>query len=508
MPKTDVLIVGAGPTGLVLALWLTKLGVKVRIIDKSDAPGTTSRALGIQARTLELYRQLDLADAVVAAGRENKGINLWVKGEKKGRLGFGDAGASLTPYPFLLIFPQDQHERLLINRLEGMGVQVERRTEFLGFEDKSDGIVARLRLPDGTEQSCEASYLAGCDGARSPIRHAIGTGFEGGTYPQIFYVADVEVARSKGVADGEIHVSLETADFLALFSYGNPGQARLIGTVRDEREDVETLTFDDVGRRAIDALGLKIAKVNWFSTYRVHHRVTSRYRVGRAFLLGDSAHVHSPAGGQGMNTGIGDAINLAWKIAAVLKGEAPDNLLDSYETERKAFAVRLVNTTDRVFTFVSGEGPLSDFIRTRVAPILLPLVFRIPALRKTAFRIISQTMINYRASALSGGKAGKIAGGDRLPWVVNDGCDNFQSLTALTWQVHVYGTADPALASWCASRQIALHVFDFGAAHEAAGLASNAAYLLRPDTYVACAIANGNPAALEAYLTQRGIRRS
>ena len=508
MAKADVLIVGAGPTGLVLALWLTKLGIEVRIVDKSDAPGTTSRALGIQARTLELYRQLNLADAVVAAGRVNQGINLWVKGERKGRLAFADAGASLTPYPFLLIYPQDQHERLLIDRLEGMGVHVERRTEFLGFEDKADGIVARLRLPDGTEQSCEASYLAGCDGARSPIRHTIGTGFEGGTYPQIFYVADIVVAGSKGVADGEVHISLETADFLALFSYGNAGEARLIGTVRDEREDVETLTFDDVGRRAIDALGLKIAKVNWFSTYRVHHRVTNRYRVGRAFLLGDAAHVHSPAGAQGMNTGIGDAINLAWKIAAILKGEALDNLLDSYETERKAFAIRLVNSTDRVFTFVSGEGPLADFIRTRVAPILLPHVFRIPALRKAMFRVISQTMINYRASALSDGKAGGVAGGDRLPWVVTDGRDNYQSLTALTWQVHVYGTPDPTLAGWCASHNIALHVLEFGPAHEKAGLARNAAYLLRPDTYVACAAPTGNPAALEAYLTQRDLKRS
>lgn len=508
MPNTDVLIVGAGPTGLVLALWLAKLGIKVRIIDKSVAPGTTSRALGIQARTLELYRQLDLADAVVAAGHRNAGINLWVRGERKGGLAFQDAGAGLTPYPFLLIYPQDQHERLLIDRLQALGVAVERRTEFLSFETESEGIAARLRLPDGTEQTCRAAYLAGCDGARSPIRHQIGAGFEGGTYPQVFYVADVETSGRKDIAEGEIHVSLETSDFLALFSYGHPGQARLIGTVRDEREDVETITFDNVGRRALDALGLEIRKLNWFSTYRVHHRVTGRYRVGRAFLLGDAAHVHSPAGAQGMNTGIGDAINLAWKLAAVLKGEAPDALLDSYETERKAFAVRLVNTTDRVFSFVSGEGRVADFVRMRVAPVVIPFAFRIPALRRTAFRIISQTLINYRASALSAGKAGGIQGGDRLPWMPAPGRDNYQSLAVLTWQVHVYGAAAPALVDWCAARKIALQVFDFSAAHTAAGLARDAAYLLRPDTYVACAAPGGDAGILEAYLAQRGIRQS
>src|SRR5579871_3116872 len=250
MSHDDVLIVGAGPTGLVLALWLTKLGVKVRIIDKTAAPGTTSRALAVQARTLELYRQVGLADAVVAKGHRTPAVNLWVGGERKARMSLNDMGKGLTPYPFMHIFPQDEHEKLLIAKLAALGVSVERRTELVSFVERADAIVARLRGPDGKEQDCEAGYLAGCDGARSRVRETIGTGFPGGTYRHVFYVADVE---AKGAAlDGELHIDLDQADFVAIFPLAGEGRGRLIGTLRDERADrAETLTFDDISDHAI-----------------------------------------------------------------------------------------------------------------------------------------------------------------------------------------------------------------------------------------------------------------
>ena len=215
MTRSDVLIIGAGPTGLVLALWLTKLNVKVRIIDKTVAPGTTSRAVAVQARTLELYRQLDLTDAVIEKGHKVPAVNLWAEGEHKARLDFAHVGADLTPYSFLEIFPQDEHERLLIERLNALGVSVERQTELLGFSDNGDHVVGRLRGPDGREEPCEARYIAGCDGARSVVRQIIGTGFPGGTYQQVFYVADVDA--SGPAINGELHVDLDEADFLAVF---------------------------------------------------------------------------------------------------------------------------------------------------------------------------------------------------------------------------------------------------------------------------------------------------
>ena len=505
MPRTDVLIVGAGPTGLVLALWLTKLGVKVRIIDKTAEPGTTSRALAVQARTLELYRQLDLTAAVLEKGHRVPAVNLWVKGEAAARLSFESVGSGLTPYPFLHIFPQDQHERLLIERLEALGVAVERRTELTGFTNEENGITARLRGPDGQEHDCKASYIAGCDGARSIVRDIIGTGFPGGTYRQIFYVADVEAAGP--ALNGELHVDLDEADFLGVFPLAVEGQARLIGTVRDERADrADTLTFQDISDRAINHLKVQVRKVNWFSTYHVHHRVTQHFRKRHAFLLGDAAHIHSPAGGQGMNTGIGDAINLAWKLAAVVAGRAPDALLDSYEAERIGFARRLVATTDRAFSFVTAEGRVADILRTRVAPVVIPRVVAFKPVREFMFRTISQITLNYRGGPLSRGLAGHVHGGDRLPWAPVDGADNFAPLATMDWQIHVHGSVSTELAAWCSARDVPLHVFGWQSEHEKAGLARDALYLLRPDSYVALADGSGAASALDRYFGDHGIQ--
>ena len=504
MTRSDVLIVGAGPTGLALALWLTRLGAKVRIIDKTAAPGTTSRALAVQARTMELYGQLGLAGEILAAGHRTPAVNLWVRGAKAARVPFEDVGAGLTPYPFLLTYPQDEHERLLVAHLETLGGTVERCTELVSFDEAGDKINARLRRADGAEEACEAAYIAGCDGARSLVRETLGAGFGGGTYRQVFYVADV-VAAGPAI-DGELHIDLDEADFLGVFPMAGEGRARLIGTVRDERADhPETLKFEDVSDRAIKHLKVEVAKVNWFSTYRVHHRVAEHFRKGRAFLLGDAAHIHSPAGGQGMNTGIGDAINLAWKLATVLDGRAPDGLLDSYEAERIGFARRLVATTDRVFSFATADGPVAELLRTRFAPLVIPRVIGLEAAREYLFRTVSQITLNYRGGPLSVGKAGQVHGGDRLPWApVGDG-DNFASLSSMTWQIHVYGAAGAELAAWCAERGLPLFQYVWRPEHEAAGLMQNALYLLRPDGYLALADEAASASAVDRYFAARRI---
>jgi len=505
MNRSDVLIIGAGPTGLVLALWLSKLGIRVRIIDKTAAPGTTSRALAVQARTLELYRQLDLSDTIVQNGHRVAAANFWVKGEAVARLPLTRIGEGLTPYAFMEIFPQDEHERLLIERLDTFGITVERNTELDSFKETSDGISAQLNLPDGQQESCEACYIAGCDGARSIVRKTLDSGFPGGTYQQIFYVADVQ---ANGPAfNGELHVDLDDADFLAVFPLASEGHARLIGTVRDERADqAETLTFDDVSSRAIEHLKVNVEQVNWFSTYRVHHRVAEFFRSGRAFLLGDAAHVHSPAGGQGMNTGIGDAINLAWKLAAVLNGSASAKLLDSYEAERIAFARRLVSTTDRVFSFATAEGKVADLLRTRLAPFVIPKMASFATTREFLFRTVSQITLNYRGMPLSEGVTGHVHGGDRLPWAHDGEGDNYEPLRNPVWQVHVYGDTSDEMIAWCIEHHLPLHVFDWRPAFDAAGLARNGFYLLRPDTYVAVADNSADPKVIERYFRDHGIR--
>jgi 2-polyprenyl-6-methoxyphenol hydroxylase-like FAD-dependent oxidoreductase len=502
MTDDFVLIIGAGPTGLVLALWLTRLGVRARIIDKTAGPGTTSRALAVQARTLEFYQQVGLADAVVEAGVKVPGINLWVGGARAAHISLGPLGSGLSPFPYVMTYPQDAHERLLVEQLEAMGVMVQRQTELVRCREKPHGVQAVLKRADGSEETCKAAYLAGCDGAHSTVREALGIGFPGGTYSGLFYVADVDV--SGPAANGEIHVDFEEAEFVAAFPLKGAGRLRLVGPISWEPDQEQREpTFDDISDRAIGNLNLTVNKVNWFSTYRVHHRVAERFRGGRLFLLGDSAHVHSPVGGQGMNTGIGDAVNLSWKLAAVLKGESDDRLLATYEPERIVFARRLVDTTDRIFTLVTKQGGVARLVRTRLAPLIVPLLFRLAPVRRWMFRTVSQLVINYRHSPLSAGRAGDIQGGDRLPWVETEpGKDNFAPLTTLGWQVHVYGSPRPGLAEACADLKLRFHAFAWRPRMRRAGLRQSALYLVRPDGYVALADPHSAVERLRGHIRQ------
>ena len=446
-----------------MAIWLTKLGVRVRIVDKLAEPGTTSRALAVQARTLEFYQQVGLADAIVERGHKVPALNLWVKGARAARVPLQDMGQGLTPFSYPIIFPQDEHERLLIAHLAEFGVQVERCLELTGFEDNGHTVLATLRRSDGSEEFSSYTYLAGCDGARSKVRDALNIGFPGGTYDHLFYVADVEAK-------------------------GSPM---------------------DVQDRAIRNLQVEVTRVNWFSTYRVHHRVALQFRVGRAFLLGDAAHIHSPVGGQGMNTGIGDAVNLAWKLAATLKAPSGVALLDTYEPERIAFARRLVATTDRVFSGVINPSALARFVRTSVIPSLAPPLFRVSLMRRLAFRTVSQIAVNYRHSPLSAGKAGTVHGGDRLPWlrvnIPGGDTSNHAPLQSLGWQFHIYGAISAHLKTVCTDRGIPVHVFPWQSDMTHTGLQRDAIYLVRPDGYVALANAESDEATLKTYLSEHKI---
>jgi 2-polyprenyl-6-methoxyphenol hydroxylase-like FAD-dependent oxidoreductase len=503
--------VGAGPTGLVLALWLSKFGIGVRIIDKLAASGTTSRALAVQARTLELYQQFGLSQAVLDRGHKVAAMNLWVKARPAARIPLENLGQGLTPFPFPIIFPQDEHETLLIERLKDFGVQIERQVELVDFEDSGAEIRATLRRAgeagtSGGEEVCGFAYLAGCDGARSRVREVLGAGFPGGTYDHLFYVADIDAVGPP--MNGELHVDLDDADFLAVFPLQQDGKARLIGSVRDDAaKDHEHLEFENVRGRAMQNLRIEVKRVNWFSTYRVHHRVTQQFRKGRAFLLGDAAHIHSPVGGQGMNTGIGDAVNLAWKLARSLKQPQCSPLLDSYEPERIAFARQLVATTDRAFTAVISDSALARFVRTKAIPAIAPGLFRRPAIRRFVFRTVSQISVNYRGGPLSRGAAGKLRGGDRLPWVEGDAGEehNFAALTSMDWQMHVYGDAAAGLQALADSRNIPLRVFHWNPHAERAGLKRNASYLIRPDGYIGLADSAGGAAAIGAYLDERHL---
>lgn len=510
-PRPDVLIIGAGPSGLVTALWLVKQGISIRIVDKAKADVTTSRALAIQARTLELYRQLGIAEDVVSNGHKIAATNVWSEGTHRGRIPIGDIGSGLTPYPFIHIFPQDQHETLLEDRLNSLGVQVERHRELIDFTENKSSITARLRTTDPSTdgddnvETCEATFIVGCDGARSTVRHVSGVEYDGATYSHIFFVADFE--GSGPSLNGEAHVTFNQSEFMLLFPYDDSSRGRISGAIDDETAEKDTdITFEDVAPRMAETLKLKIDKLNWFSTYRSHHRLASAFRKGRAFLVGDAAHIHSPVGGQGMNTGIGDAINLAWKLSAVIKGQAGLSLLESYETERRAFASQLVNTTDSGFNAVISQSYFARTLRTYVLPYVAPLLAKIDYVRHNVFRKVSQIMLDYRQSMLSAGVAGYVHGGDRMPWAPVGDIDNFENLKSITWQVHVYGEPKPELTQWCLNKNIPLHAFPWDGQYQTAGLQADAAYLIRPDTYVAVAEPSGSFQRFDRYFADIGLQ--
>jgi 2-polyprenyl-6-methoxyphenol hydroxylase-like FAD-dependent oxidoreductase len=495
MSETEVLIAGAGPTGLVLALSLAKRGIACRIVDRAAGPGEASRAMVVQARTLELYEALGIAEGVVGRGIRLPAVQLREDGEVVARVALADLGQGLSPYPFALAFPQDEHERFLVEQLDAAGIAIEWGTELLAFTETPEGIEARLRHGAG-ETVCRAAFLCGCDGAHSRVRQALGLDFPGGTYRQRFYVADVRIA---GPFQTDLQINLDPSGLALMFPVRS-GQQRLLGILPEALDGRDDLGFEDVRAPAEGLLGIWVEAVNWFSTYHVHHRIAGRFRTGRAFIAGDAGHIHSPAGGQGMNTGIGDAVNLAWKLAAVLRGQAAPALLDTYEPERIAFARSLVETTDRAFQAVVSRGRGGRLLRHWVVPHLLPFLAGFSAARHAFFRILSQIRIAYPQSALSEGEAGDVAGGDRMPWVPGEG-----SMASLGWRLAVHGALSPGLAAAAVRLGLDAAARPWSDAAGQAGLRRDAAYLLRPDGHVGLAWADQDPRRLEAYAAHHGL---
>jgi 2-polyprenyl-6-methoxyphenol hydroxylase-like FAD-dependent oxidoreductase len=502
MNEDQILIVGAGPTGLTLALFLAKAGVRPRIIDKNSGPGQASRAMAVQARTLEFYRQIGLGDEVVNRGIQIEALYMRANGRVVAEVAMGDIGRGLSPYPFVLTYPQDDHEKLLAEKLREAGVEVEWNTEIQALSETPEGVRAGVRTNHGALHDITCAYICGCDGAHSAVRRALRLEFPGGTYDKTFFVADVR-ATGEAASCSRISFCVGGHDFMLVLPVRSTGMNRLIGIIPAELGGEDDIGFEEIRPFAESVGGIQVETVNWFSIYRVHHRVASHFRMGRSFICGDAGHIHSPAGGQGMNTGIGDAVNLAWKLAATIQGRADQSILDTYEPERIAFARSLVATTDKMFQAMTGSGILNEIFRDTIFPHLLPLVLGFEATRQAAFRMMSQSRINYRDSSLSDGVAGVMHGGDRLPWLsLCDEDDNFAPLQSLDWQIHVYGEARQELRDAARTANMPLHEFAWNVRAEHAGFEPNALYLVRPDGYVAIADPEQDSAKLTAYLAR------
>lgn len=417
--NTDVLIVGAGPTGLMLANQLARRGVRPLIIDKNPSPSIHTKALGVQARTLEIYSHLGIAERALELGTRAIGANLWVEARRVARIPLGDIGRDLSPYPFLLILGQDDNERLLGEALRKHGIDVEWNTELVDLVQTSEHATAKLKRADGSQLEVKADWIAGCDGPHSAVRTLNKIDFVGAPYEHVFFVADTHLTGP--MTPGELNIYLWRGGFHLFFPM-RVDHWRVVGILPANLQDRDDLEFDEVFPSVRKETGpsLSLQACTWFSTYRIHHRRAERFHDRRCFLLGDAAHVHSPVGAQGMNTGLQDAYNLAWKLALVTSGRASSGLLDSYELERVPVADRLLKTTDQAFQVISSDRWLAGLFRTRIAGKLAAFAMTFERTRQLAFRTISQIGISYPKSPLSetlGLPESGPQAGDRFPWL-------------------------------------------------------------------------------------------
>ncbi|HEY9722483.1 MAG TPA: FAD-dependent oxidoreductase [Oscillatoriaceae cyanobacterium] len=500
MTTTDVLVVGAGPTGLMLAVWLARAGIKPLVIDRKETTSRETRALGVQARTLETYDMLGLGALALEKGIRARGVTMWVHRRAIAHADFDDIGHGISPHPYLFIMGQDETEKLLLEELLSLGGTVRWQTTLETLSQNDRHVTATLRAADGTVETVEARYAGGCDGASSSVRHALGVGFPGGTYGQRFFVADVSAEGP--LSAGDVGLCLGETGFVAFFPMQGAQHYRIVGIVPPSLVHKEDLSLEDGRADAERRSGMTVTGTTWFSTYNVHHRVAEHFRRGRVFLLGDAGHIHSPVGAPGMNTGLMDATNLGWKLAAVLNGAADARILDTYAGERIPFAKQLVETTDRIFSLVSSPDPWTGPLRAVVAPAFFGLMTHLPFVRRELYGLISQTRIAYHDSALSKGAAGGVRGGDRLPWVrYANGSSNFDVLTQLRPHLQVYGPVPNELESFATvNRGIPLVKLPEAPQVRHAGLQAGAAYFVRPDGYVAYASSHFDGTDFLAYL--------
>jgi 2-polyprenyl-6-methoxyphenol hydroxylase-like FAD-dependent oxidoreductase len=430
--KTDVIIIGAGPTGLSLACQFIRYGVDFVVIEKNEGVTPYSKALGVHARTLEIYEQLDLAKKAVERGTIAGKVRLLEGGEIVGEVDLSNIGAELSPYPFMLVLEQSQNERLLYEYLQSHGRDVLWQTELESFSQDESGVTANVRDKTGESQIIAGTYSVGCDGPKSRVRHALGLSFEGSTFERLFYVADVRIDWK--YSHDALHGCLTRNAVVAFFPMPGEKRWRIVGAFPEgfAKDEGEVLYEEIEARIKQEAeLDLDITRVDWFSSYKVHTRHVERFSSGRCFLAGDSAHIHTPAGGQGMNTGIQDAYNLAWKMALVLKGAAVERILDTYNEERLPNAKRLLQTTDRMFNLAAGTDWLLNVIRTTVFPPMAKFILSIDAVKKRFFKLISQIGITYRESFLSahdGDGDFEVKAGDRMPYFLVDGKSIYDKL--------------------------------------------------------------------------------
>ena len=490
--NTDVLIVGAGPVGLAMAVELTRYGLSIRIVDKVAQRTDKSKALVLWSRTLELLDHAGCSQPLIDAGCKVSAVNI-VDGSKQ--IGHLTLDGVDSPYPYALMLPQGETERLLEEQLNSSGVQVERSVELTQFTASADQVASTLRHADGREEKLETAWLIGCDGAHSTVRHQLGMEFVGDTMPSNWILADVHLS---GVPwKGEIDIVWHADGVLAIFPIVQ-GRYRIIADVGN---GAATAQKPDPTLEEVQAIldqrgpgGIVASEPVWLAGFGINERKVADYRAGRVFLAGDAAHIHSPAGGQGMNTGIQDACNLAWKLALVHRGSCTaEPLLGSYSLERSEVGRRVLAETGRATAIGLIQGDIKQSIRNHIAS----LIFGLSSIRKAMAEVVTELSIGYPHSPLSAPGAhphGGPAAGERAPIRAEETPVGAGATPRFALFAEAGGAASQLVARYPAILEANVRK----PFHEG-GL-----WLVRPDGYTALATKHDGWDQVAAYLDQLG----
>lgn len=395
--RTSVLVVGAGPVGLFLACELVRRGVSCRIIDAGHGPSTTSKALGVMPRTLEIMQIAGLSERFASAGQACPRVVIATPKRTLASVSFADLESD---FPSIAMVPQNTTEAIFTDRLRELGVAVEYDTRLVTFEQRADRVVATLRTPAGEEQRVEASYLCGCDGARSTVREALGIAFRGSEYPEKFLLADL--VADLDLPEDTLFLYPGKAGPLAIFPMGNH-RRRIVAVAENQTGDVTERELRQLFAERGPRLGA-IRELIWTSRFSIHRRSAAAMQMGRAFLLGDAAHIHSPFGAQGMNTGLGDAWNLAWKLAAVIGERSPSALLASFEAERLRVAHDVLRQTDAITRVMASPNAAVDALRG----VLLPKIAKTRLFQDVFTHQLSEIAVHYAHSPIVEGHGGRV----------------------------------------------------------------------------------------------------
>jgi 2-polyprenyl-6-methoxyphenol hydroxylase-like FAD-dependent oxidoreductase len=514
----EVLIVGAGPTGLMMACQLAIHHISFRIIDKKKLSSNNSGALILQARSLEIFDQMGIANEAIKEGIIPNKVNILYDGKKIASPVIKNIGENLSQFPFLLMLEQSRTEKILLKFISDKGISVERKVCFKSFIQYKNGVTSEVTLSNGLPQSIRSKYIIAADGANSTIRNMLHIPFKGKTYKKPIFIMDCK-AQTEMLND-EISIAFSKSTVGGFFPLQG-SRWRIDSNLPKAIGEKDNIRFDDIKTDFPDwtKMNIEIQSDEWFSVTRSHQKYADTIRIKNCFLAGDAAHVNTPIGAQGMNTGLQDAYNLAWKLAFVIKNKATPELLETYSTERLGISKGFARYADKVFKLVTSQNKMVKFLRSYILKLLFKFLFPIiekqNAFRQKFFKSISQIGINYRKSSLSyqfsegSFLKGAPKPGDRLPYIqfLSKGrivCiyelldpNNFNLLVLanklpedISKTADMYNLTVTTIAQQSETKEL----------YQSLGIKNSGYYLVRPDMYIAFRCSTMNTQHLKSYL--------